>query len=310
MKSLYIVLTLVLGASATELLIVSGEPGTSDYAIALREAAEDWQAAASNAVDTTVIGQTPPTNITDLARLQNHLLLATNRSDTLWIVLHGHGTYDGRNGRFNLRGPDIADTELADLLTPLDRPTVVVCAFASASVPFLTKLSASNRVVVSATRSPTEDSYSYFGRFLAKAIGDHAADLDQDEAISILEAFLHASKQTAEHYLAEQRILTEHALIDDNGDGKGSPLELYRGVRPTRPQADGLRAHQYHLVPSAADAHLTDAQRQRRDTLELELYTLRAKKAELGEAYWSAIKPLLLQIGELYEPPAPSTKTP
>jgi len=62
----------------------------------------------------------------------------------LWIVLLGHGTYDGRDSKFNLRGPDISAPDLAKLLEPFQRPTAVIAAF-SASAPFLTKLSGKGR---------------------------------------------------------------------------------------------------------------------------------------------------------------------
>ncbi len=49
--------------------------------------------------------------------------------------------------------------------------------------------------------------------------GAIVADLDKDGQVSLLEAFLIASRRTLEFYKVEGRIATEHALIDDNGDG-------------------------------------------------------------------------------------------
>ena len=34
-------------------------------------------------------------------------------AEELWIVFIGHGTFDGRSAKFNLRGPDISADELA-----------------------------------------------------------------------------------------------------------------------------------------------------------------------------------------------------
>ena len=51
----------------------------------------------------------------------------------LWVVLIGHGTYDGRAAKFNLRGEDVSDAELAAWLEPCRRPLAVInCASASA----------------------------------------------------------------------------------------------------------------------------------------------------------------------------------
>src|SRR5262245_6795741 len=43
----------------------------------------------------------------------------------LWLVLIGHWTYDGKEAKFNLRGPDLSATELASLLQPFHRPLAV-----------------------------------------------------------------------------------------------------------------------------------------------------------------------------------------
>ena len=48
------------------------------------------------------------------------------------------------------------------------------------------------------------------------------ADLDKDDQVSLLEAFLTASVRTAEFYEETSRLATEHALIDDNGDRRSS----------------------------------------------------------------------------------------
>ena len=44
----------------------------------------------------------------------------------LWLVLIGHGTFDGKEARFNLRGPDVSATDLALWLKPFQRPMAIV----------------------------------------------------------------------------------------------------------------------------------------------------------------------------------------
>ena len=36
----------------------------------------------------------------------------------LWLVLIGHGTYDGRVARFNLRGADVTEKDMAYMAGP------------------------------------------------------------------------------------------------------------------------------------------------------------------------------------------------
>src|SRR5690606_20384527 len=106
------------------------------------------------------------------------------------------------------------------------------------------------------------------------------------------EAFLSASHRTAEFYKTEGRLATEHALIDDNGDGLGTPADWFRGVRAVKKSendapVDGQRAHQFHLVRSLAEQQLSADVRARRDALELEVAQLRDKKQDMPEdAYY------------------------
>jgi len=230
----------------------------------------------------------------------------------LWLIFIGHGTFDGKEAKFNLRGPDISADELAAWLKPFHRPLAVInCA--SSSSPFINKLSAAGRVVVTATRSGYEQNYARFGQFIAEAIADPAADLDKDEQTSLLEAFVMASRRVKEFYDAEGRLATEHALLDDNGDGLGTPADFFRGVRAVKKPAegatvDGLRAHQLHLVRSERELRMPPEVRLRRDELELALARLRDSKASFEEdEYYRRLENLMLELARFYsergEPP-------
>jgi hypothetical protein len=239
----------------------------------------------------------------------------TDPSAALWLVFIGHGTFDGKEARFNLRGPDISDTELAEWLKPFQRPLVVInCA--SASAPFLKTLSATNRVVITATRSGNELNFARFGQYLAKALDDPETDLDKDGQVSLLEAFLMASRRVSEFYRTEGRLITEHALIDDNGDGQGTPADWFRGVRATKKakdgaSLDGARANQAHLVLSKEELALPAEVRARRDALELSVAKLRESKSQMPEAdYYHQLETLLLELARLQQPQNSATNLP
>jgi hypothetical protein len=222
-----------------------------------------------------------------------------------WIVFIGHGTDNGKEAKFNLRGPDVSAAELADWLKPAQRPLIIVNT-ASCSGAFIKPLSARNRIIVTATRSGGEINFAHFGEYMAEAIGSAEADLDKDEQTSLLEAFLMASRRVADFYKDEGRLATEHALIDDNGDGLGTPADWFQGVRavkkPEKGQADGRRAHQVHLISNAADQKLTAEQRAKRDELELAIDALRDRKAKMAkDEYYRQLEGLLLQMAHLYE---------
>lgn len=224
----------------------------------------------------------------------------------LWVVLVGHGTFDGKDAKLNLVGPDVSATELSEWLKPFQRPLAIIDT-TSSSAPFLAKLAGKGRVVVSATRSGNEQNYARFGKYLAEALPDPKSDLDKDGQISLLEAFLSASHRTTEFYKTDGRLATEHALIDDNGDGLGTPSDWFRGVIATKRAtngalADGARAHQFHLVRSAAELQLSPEVRARRDKLELDIASLRDRKAKMNEdKYYQELEKLLLDLARLYD---------
>lgn len=247
----------------------------------------------------------------DRMRLRELLAAESQGDGPLWLVLIGHGTYDGRTARFNLRGPDLTTEDLVEWLAPIQRPVALINT-ASASAPFLTALSAPGRVIVTATKSGFEQNYTRFGRYLAEAMAEPAADLDKDGQVSLLEAFLTASHRTQAFYQGQGWLATEHALLDDDGDGLGTPADWFRGIRPVRqatgranhdsPLLDGYRAHQLHLIRSEIEAAMPPDLRAERDRLELEVMKLRDTKGDLPEAqYYTELETLLRQIARIYE---------
>lgn len=296
-------------------LVVVGAAGEEDFGRAFAEAGQRWENVCATAgVKQVTIGLGPTnTGPSDRERLQQALAQEPKENGAeLWLVLLGHGTFDGKEAKFNLRAADLSATELASWLQPLRRPTAIINA-ASASGPFLAKLAGTNRVVITATRSGSEANYARFGKFFSESIADPAADLDKDGQTSLLEAFLAGSARVNEFYKAEGRLATEHALLDDNGDGLGTPSDWFRGVRAVKrardgAALDGLRAHQFHLIRSAAERGMSAELRARRDALEHSVARLREAKAKLTEdEYYRQLEGLLLDLARLYEP-APQAK--
>jgi len=293
------------------LLIVVGAPGEADYATNFVQQAARWEKVGEQAGakrTTFGIGDAGTTN--DIALLRSAIAAEpTEGTSALWIVLIGHGTYDGRDAKFNLRGPDLAATDLALWLKPFHRPVAVIDT-SSASGPFLKPLSAPGRVVVTATRSGNEQSFARFGGSLADAIADPASDLDQDGQTSLLEAFLSASAKVAEFYKTADRLATEHALIDDNGDGLGTPADWFRGTRATKKAKDGqaldgLRARQLHLVRSPDEQSMDPAVRSRCDELERAIEKHREARPKMSDdEYFRGLEVLLREIARLRVAPA------
>jgi hypothetical protein len=287
-------------------LLVVGAGGEPQFETNFVQQARLWEKAARQAgAQTITIGLEEARETNHCAQLKRQLAAEPHEGlNPLWLVLIGHGTFDGKEAKFNLQGPDVSAAELAEQLKPFRRPILVVNT-ASASAPFVAALSATNRVVITATRSGHEQNFTRLGQYLAEALVEPPSDLDRDGQTSLLEAFLRASARVAEFYRTEGRLATEHALIDDHGDGLGTPAEWFRGVRAVKkPQEgaslDGARAHQTHLVRSPLEEALPPEVRARRDALELEAAKLRETKPSLPvDEYYRRLEALLLELARL-----------
>ncbi|HET6883153.1 MAG TPA: hypothetical protein VFI31_23490 [Pirellulales bacterium] len=298
-------------------LVVVGAPGTEEYGKQFRAWAERWKSAAGRGnAEFTSIGldevsedgaDDDRASVDDRDALKREVTaLGKQAGGQVWLVLIGHGTFDGKTAKFNLRGPDVSAAELSGWLAGVERPLAVIDA-TSASGPFINELSAPGRVIVTATKSGFEHNFARFGDYLSAAVADPQADLDKDNQTSLLEAFLFASSGVKEYYESQGRLATEHALIDDNGDRLATPADWFHGLRAMKAakdgaQLDGLLASQFQLVKSEGERRLSPAARRRRDELEAEIAQLRLQKQKLAEDdYYRRLEPLVVEIARLYE---------
>src|SRR4051795_3190463 len=85
-------------------LVVLGAPGTVEYEAEFHQWASLWRAAAAKAsAECLVIGEGAEGSPPDRERLRAALAeRAPAGQESLWIVLIGHGTSDGREAKFNL----------------------------------------------------------------------------------------------------------------------------------------------------------------------------------------------------------------
>jgi hypothetical protein len=290
----------------TTVILVVGAPGAPEFGSNFTHQAELWQKACTRGDCAQSTIGLDPVQTNDFEALKSALADEPKTGlGQFWVVLIGHGTFDGKESRFNLRGPDVSATDFGGWLEPFHRPLAIIDT-TSCSAPFINKLSGTNRVVITATRSGHEQNFTRFGQYFAEAIDNPEADLDKDGQVSLLEAFLIASRKAAEFYKVQGRLVTEHALIDDNGDALGTPADWFRGLRATKKPkethaVDGAVAQQFCLVPSEEERKLTPQQRARRDELERAVFALREKKSQFPEEdYYEKLEKLLLELANSY----------
>ncbi len=294
------------------ILVVVGAAGEEEFGKVFRESAERWRSAFPSDDFRLIDGTGAAKNEEKEHRQQILDWISTpsleskdeNFLPERWLVLIGHGTHDRISTNFNLQGPDISAETIAKSIAPMKAKWLIVnCA--SSSGPFINALSGPNRVVITATKSGAEQNYSRFGEFFSQTITDPSTDLDHDDCVSILEAFLAASNRVAQFYENEGRLASEQALLDDNGDGRGTPATFYRGARPVKAPANGLKLDgslaSRILVSSFGKPDLrTNEQRMQSDLLADNIETLRARKKDLPEdEYYEKLELLFLEIARI-----------
>ncbi|MEJ2638754.1 MAG: hypothetical protein P8010_04185 [Desulfosarcinaceae bacterium] len=221
--------------------------------------------------------------------------------DQLFFFLIGHGTSDEEEAKFVLTGPDISGRQFAALLQPFAAQDIVVVNAASSSYPFCKALTGPGRVLVSATRSRAEKYNTRFAQYFIAALDARAGDRDKNGRVSIWEAFVFATHRVQKWYTDQKRIPTEHATLEDNGDGIFS-LDTGPG------HDDGSLAQIAYLDPLVAnqaaapllpsgDAGLTLTLNAKSRELERSVFLLRHRKADLPEEpYRQEMEKLLIEL--------------
>jgi hypothetical protein len=196
--------------------------------------------------------------------------------DTLWVIVVGHGHFDGRRSHLNIPGPDLDEREFARLFEGLAAREQLFWITTSASGFFLKPLAAAGRIVITATEPDQEVNETLFPLALADVLENppEGIDRDKDGRISVFELYLAVVADVMKRYVDAENLPTEHARLDDNGDGRGTELQedylppelLGRtapGSSPTaksnsapvpapplKPGSDGARASKIQVAPA------------------------------------------------------------
>jgi hypothetical protein len=224
--------------------------------------------------------------------------LAAAPDDRVMLVLIGHGSGSGADSRINISGPDITAAELARELAPLAPRTIAVVNAASAGGDFAKVLAGKNRIVITATASSQERNETIFAEHFVAAFAGNGADADRDGRISLLEAYRYAQREVQRVYERDNRLLTEHARLEDDGDGRGTAM-------PGETEGDGLLARRFAfgggavIARAATDTVLAGLLRER-GALEEKIEALRARKDSMeAQAYERELETLLVRLAEV-----------
>ncbi|MGH9142087.1 MAG: hypothetical protein ACRD2I_13225 [Vicinamibacterales bacterium] len=276
-------------AQQTHLLVITGVPGDEEHAAKFHK----WATSFIDAAKKT--DAVPDANITLLTDRQStktgiekafaDLNARVKPSDAVFVLLLGHGSFNGTQAAFNLPGPDLTVEEWSKLLGKLPSQRVAFVNTSSSSGAFLPAIAAPGRVVVTATKTGGERNETQFPEFFVAAYGDAAADRDRNGHVSVAEAFEYAKTKVVQAFQQKGLLLTEHAVLDDGGEGRlASALFLGTG------RAEGALAVD---LSDPAMKQLVDE----KDALDQQIAALRLEKNTMEEAQYEAqLEKLLTEL--------------
>ena len=320
-RVLVVCLTLLLGVAGTlraqatqrtHLLIVTGASGEARFAAQFHALAMGLRAVATtkfgipDSLVTYLAEQTTPDprSITgrstreSIAQAFDRIAARASAGDAVLVLLIGHGSGDGGVSKFNVPGMDMSDADFDAQLDKLSNQVVAFVNAASASGDFIKKVSAKNRVIVTATKSNFERNETLFAGHFVGAFVKDGADTDKDGRVSILEAFTYARREVQREYETTNRLQTEHSMLDDDGDGAGRADPGARGP-------DGMIASRFFLqsdagvsAAAASDPRVAGLLATQ-SKLQSQLDSLRLAKGIMKEEeYEKALEDLLTKIAE------------
>lgn len=213
-------------------------------------------------------------------------------ADVLFVMLIGHGTADATGAKFNLVGPDLTVTEWSAILAPI-KSRIVFVNSSSASFPFLAGLTGDRRIIITSTSLITQRFATTFADAFIQALNADAADLDKNKRISMWEAFFYASRVVKQYFEQKGLLVTERALIEDNGDGVGREAFSATGE-------DGTVATMTYL-DAVVETKPTDPALQmllqKQELLTIQVDDLKRQKAKMAPAdYDAAWEKLMIEL--------------
>ena len=124
-----------------------------------------------------------------------------------------------------------------------------------------------------------------FGEYFTAAFGDEAADRDRNGHVSIEEAFSYAKTKVADAFKQKGLILTEHAVLEDGGEGKlAATVFLGTGRADTSLNVDTSDPAMKALVAE-------------RDGIQKQIEVLQLRKASMNAADYDAqLEKLLTEL--------------
>lgn len=124
---------------------------------------------------------------------------------------------------YNIPGPDANHREIGEALAGggKDAPLVIIATMAC-SGKFIRELRGPGRIVLSATSPKDPQNETEFPWVFADVLASDKSDAYQDGMVSVLEIFKACHAGVRNFHEAGEFTIKEHALLDGDGDGRGT----------------------------------------------------------------------------------------
>ena len=301
MKTLGLLLLAALSLPAATFYVnIAGLGGELDYTQRFKMWADDIDGSLKKAGGEATVTTMIAPHLDEIRSRFAELAKQAKPGDALVVMLIGHGSYDGRDYKFNITGPDLTATELASLLDRVPAQRQLVVNMTSCSGGSIEQLRRANRIVISATKTGSEKNATNFARYFVEALREPAADTDKNESVSALEAFRYAQAKTTEFFDTQKRLATEHSVIEDTGKGMGERTA-------TAENGEGKLAGVFTVVRLGANAAAARDPNKRplldkKEQLEQAIEKLKFEKAAMPvQEYKRQLTELLLELAKTQE---------
>jgi len=229
-------------------VIIVGHPGDSDHAALFKSSLEKIRTGLEShygfhADDIHVFSGEPdeenspdaatpdkPATRDSIAAELLTLKTGISADDSVFVIVMGHTHFENNLAWLNLPGPDLQQKEFAELFQGFQAKEQVFIITIPCSGYYIRNLSGPGRYIISATEADLEVNETLSPHALADLISAEPNpewDLDKDQKFSLFEFYIALCQNVATRYSDETLIATEHGLLDDNGDGRGTELQMH-----------------------------------------------------------------------------------
>ena len=297
-------------------MLIGGLGGSAEYTEKFQQylfethkaLVDDFQFPTANVTvlaETAIVDEAFVTEVSTAENIRAHFAALAEQvtaDDHVFILLFGHGSFDGESAQLNIPRRDLNDADYAELLNALPAGRIIVINTTSASAPFIDVLSAPDRIIITATRAGTQRNETVFPQFLVEAFTSPEADLDKNGDLSVREVFQFAAEKTNRSFTETSHLATEHALLDDTGDAQGFRVEELDAA------AEGnLAAITFFKRRTAILATVSDANREAvasllhsKEAVERDIAALKSRKNRLDEdRYYAQLENLFVTLARL-----------